>query len=103
MQLASNTLNHLVIPLCMQAVLQRGSSTAAFDPNYAEMAVSCLGSCMRQVSWNSCIQTVRFFASLLAKQTNRERWIVRATCECLARFPFPQRELPDPEVLTGTW
>merc|ERR1712226_1050276 len=99
--LTSNTLNHFVLPICLQAVLQRGASQAAFDPNYAETAVKCLGECMHHVAWGTCLQSVRFLAGLLTKKEMRERWIVRAACECLTRYKFPETALPSPSILVG--
>ena len=99
--LTSTTLTHFVVPLALQAILQHGASNAAFDPNYAETGIKCLGECMHGVSWSTCLQLVRQLAFLLSKNENRERWIVRGACECLQRFPLPQQELPSPELLHG--
>lgn len=99
--LTSTTLTHFVLPLALQAILQYGASNAAFDPNYAETGVKCLGECMRGVSWSTCLQTVRQMAFLLSKYDNRDRWIVRGACECLQRFPLPYQELPSPDLLDG--
>ena len=97
-KLSKSTLTHFVIPLCLQALLQRASSSQAFDPNYAEVAVTTLGSCMKCVAWGVCLTTVRFLAALLAKSPSREKWVIRAACECLLRFPCPERPVPGPEV-----
>ena len=99
--LTSTTLAHFVLPLAQQAILQYGASSAAFDPNFAETGVKCLGECMRGISWSTCLQTVRQLAFLLTKHENRERWIVRGACECLQKFPLPYQELPSPELLDG--
>lgn len=99
--LTSTTLAHFVLPLAQQAILQYGASSAAFDPNFAETGVKCLGECMRGISWSVCLQTVRQLAFLLTKHENRERWIVRGACECLQKFPLPYQELPSPELLDG--
>eukprot|EP00438_Fugacium_kawagutii_P028386 Skav207230 [mRNA] locus=scaffold1717:149237:171216:+ [translate_table: standard] len=99
--LTSTTLTHFVLPLALQAILQYGASNAAFDPNYAETGVKCLGECMHGVSWSTCLQTVRQMAFLLSKYDNRDRWIVRGACECLQRFPLPYQELPSPDLLDG--
>lgn len=40
------------VPPPPQALLQRGATAAAFDPNYSEMAIKCMGSCMRSVAWS---------------------------------------------------
>eukprot|EP00439_Symbiodinium_sp_Y106_P007673 s897_g1.t1 len=100
-KLTQATLTHFAVPLSTQAVLQYGASSAAFDPNYAETGVKCLAECMRGVTWMTCLHTVRHLALLLSKQEARERWIVRAACECLQRFPFPEREIPGPDLLEG--
>eukprot|EP00930_Biecheleria_cincta_P042397 TRINITY_DN29176_c0_g1_i1.p1 TRINITY_DN29176_c0_g1~~TRINITY_DN29176_c0_g1_i1.p1 ORF type:complete len:3801 (-),score=763.37 TRINITY_DN29176_c0_g1_i1:725-11332(-) len=101
-KLTSTTLSNFVVPLSLQAVIQHSASSAAFDPNYAEVGVKCLGECMRHgVSWSTCLQTVRFLSLQLSKQDQRERWLVRAACECLTRFPLPAQDLPSPAVLDG--
>ncbi|CAE7929429.1 Tnks2 [Symbiodinium sp. KB8] len=50
-KLTQATLTHFAVPLSTQAVLQYGASSAAFDPNYAEIGVpslvKCLAECMR--------------------------------------------------------
>ena len=74
--LTSTTLTHFVLPLALQAILQYGASNAAFDPNYAETGVKCLGECMKGVSWSTCLQTVRQMAFLLSKYDNRHCLIV---------------------------
>merc|ERR1719223_860805 len=60
---------------------------------------------MRHVSWSKCLETVRFLANLLTKpELGREKWIIRSSCECLDRFPFPARPMPQPEeVGASSW
>ena len=88
-----------------------------FGGSQAETGVKCLGECMRNVSWSTCLQLVRQLAFLslggkliqghgpidhrlrISKHENRERWLVRGACECLQRFPLPQHDIPGPEIL----
>ena len=40
-QLSASTLTQFVVPICLQALLQRGSTTSMFDPNHADVAIRC--------------------------------------------------------------
>lgn len=44
--------------------------------------------------------SIRFLFTVMPKVENREKWIIRAVCECLGRFRYPEREQLGPEVLT---